>query len=403
MIKTKQHSASNSVLNQKDRKGAVELIKAKLPDDHLPYTDKYFSRTKEILVKDNFNPWVRYQVFSRGKPIQVKGVDEAIAIIDKYTRLKEHGGQIWAIPENSLINISDPKEPIMILEGPMQDLVELETMYLGAISGGCSPLIDFGRLNESAKAIIAAAKGKPLMYFGARHFHYTLDALISKICHDAGFSDCSTDVGAKNWGTAGKGTIPHAAVLAYNSTLTVAQKFDQYIDRDVPRVVLIDTFNKEIDDSLSVANSLGVRLAGVRIDTCGESIAQGANDIDLKELEGFPTKYQNGKGVSIAAVWALRHALDNAGKRDVKILVSSGFNAEKIAAFMGADKRYQEKYGNALFDSIGSGSLGAEIRIATSDIVSVLDEHTGLWMPRSKIGRGYTESKRLVPYYQENR
>ncbi len=152
-----------------------------------------------------------------------------------------------------------------------------------------------------------------------------------------------------------------------------------------------------------VASALGDKLSGVRIDTCGESVSQYANNVDLRELEGLPLKYQNCKGVSIAAVWALRRALDNAGRRELKIMVSSGFDAEKITAFVEADQRFQQKYGNTLFNSIGSGSLGADIRIATSDIVSVIDDKIGLWMPRSKIGRGYTESERLVPYYQENR
>ena len=55
-----------------------------LPTDHKPFADKYFLRANEILKAENLNPWVRAQVFIRKGPGKVYGVDEALAILEKY-------------------------------------------------------------------------------------------------------------------------------------------------------------------------------------------------------------------------------------------------------------------------------------------------------------------------------
>ncbi|RLE42385.1 nicotinate phosphoribosyltransferase [Candidatus Woesearchaeota archaeon] len=385
----------------------IRIIQEELPESHRAYTDKYFIRSREILAKDGYNPWIRYQVFIRGGPMQLRGVNEAVAIVDKYSKLDDSGGQIYFLPEGSIINQVSSKEPVMILEGPIQELIELETMYLGALSAGTSGSPDLLSIKDEASRIVQAARTKPVLYFGARHFHYTLDEIIADICRKAGFAGTSTDIGAMAWDGEGSGTIPHALVLAYNSTLEAAIKFNTYMPEYVPRIALIDTFNREIEDALRVASVLKGALAGVRIDTCGENEPQGQNE--YKELH-IPkltveeeNKYLYGHGVTIAGVWALRRALDEAGFEDVELFVSSGFNASKIEAFVKADKFYKRCYGNQLFSAIGTGSVAPGCVFATSDIVAIYDETRGVWKPRAKVGRGYTPNPKLIPFYNPRR
>ena len=291
----------------------------------------------------------------------------------------------------------------MKIEGHVQDLIDLETGYLEILSGRLTGDIDLQEVRQKAKAVVQVAKEKPVYYFGARHFAPELDEKIAKICYEEGFAGCSTDIGAKAWDAKGIGTIPHALILGYsayinqngtkgNPTIESAKAFDKNMDQNIPRIVLIDTFNREVEDTIAIAKELP-NLTGVRIDTCGENYAQGSKEIELPKLN-VDSKYLRGKGVTIASVWALRKALDNSGFGNLEITVSSGFNAEKTTAFMKADRVYQELYDKPLFDSIGTGSL-AKPTMTTSDIVGYFNQNKKEWVSLSKTGRDEVFTKRL--------
>lgn len=373
--------------------------------DHEPYTDKYFLRSKHILKEAGINPIVRYQVFARKDLEHITGINEAINFI----RSTGREIKIFAQREGDKYTAG---EPIMKLEGRVQDLVDLETIYLGIKAGNITGKIDMNDVKSKANDIVKAAQGKTVLYFGARHFHYSLDEEISRICKEAGFAGASTDIGAKAFGKEGEGTIPHALIVSYaihmyqnkiegNPTVEAAKAFDKYIDPSVKRIVLIDTFNREITDSIETAKAIP-SLYGVRIDTCGENFAQGTQRDEDSDL-GFTIddglnnnfrEYWHRKGVSIEAVWRLRRGLDEAGFGDKKIVVSSGFNAEKTGVFLEADAHYQQQYNKPLFDIIGTGSIANPV-MTTSDIVAYYDENKLSWLPMHKVGRDERQSDRL--------
>lgn len=366
-------------------------------NNYQEYTDKYFLRSKEILQCDLINPYVRYQVFARENINPLKGIREATEFIKDVAGNK---AKICALKDGEKYFA---KEPIMKIEGYVQDLIDLETGCLEILSGNITGEINLEEAREKARAIVQSAEKKPVYYFGARHFHYALDEKIAKICQEEGFRGASTDIGARAWNSKGLGTTPHALILSYaahldeleinkNPTVEAARGFDAYMNFKIPRIILIDTFNREIDDSIETARALPT-LQGVRIDTCGENYAQGAREIILPKMNVNP-KYLNEKGVSIAGVWALRKALDRENLGDLEITVSSGFNAEKTKAFIEADKIYQKMYDKPLFDAIGTGSVAKPI-MTTSDIVAYFNFKKQKWIPFSKKGRGETESKRL--------
>jgi nicotinate phosphoribosyltransferase len=363
--------------------------------DYQEHTDKYFLRSKLILEKEKINPLVRYQVFVRKDIDYLKGVNKAVEFI------KEHA------PDAKVYSLKDGQycascEPIMKIEGHVQDLIDLETVYLGHISGALTGTLKGSTIHHNAYGIIKAAQDKPVFYFGARHFDPDSDNMISGICHDVGFAGCSTDFGAKHWDSEGIGTVPHALILSVaanlkelcdetNPTAKTAQLFDKHISGRVLRIILIDTYNKEVSDtlaSLKIAN-----VGGVRIDTCGENYAEYIS----REIasDKIPAKYINGRGVCIGAVWALKKALLEKGFGNVKITVSSGFNAEKTTAFMEADKLFQWSYKSPLFDNIGTGSVYPDVVMATSDIVAYYSENDKKWQEHHKVGRGENPTKRL--------
>ncbi len=393
----------------------IEGIKQSLPEKFEPYSDKYFLRTHQILNEEGLNPFVRAQIFIRKGPGKVGGIEEAVAMLDRYTQIRQNGGKVYALEEGADYG---PKETLMVIEARVQDIIALETLYLGALSAETTRVndgvesVDVVRAEEKMRRIVELADGRPVMYFGARHWSYREDAAIAAAAFRAGASSCSTDNGAFAFGQVGQGTIPHALenIYAYtcgkNDAVVEATKaFDRVIDPSVPRIALIDYNNKELDDSVAVAQALGEKLYAVRVDTCGENVAQGALISDrCEEAESWKkagiqlpsvgeprAKYWYGTGVTVTGVYALRKALDQHGFSNVKIVLTSGFgDSKKVEAFLEAEKQLNVR----LFDALGVGGIYEPCRMATMDIVAVGESPETL-TPLSKVGRPYQANSRL--------
>jgi nicotinate phosphoribosyltransferase len=401
------------------KKGADKKLYLCSADINLPteisfYTDKYFSRTLKILQESNLNPTIRAQVFIRKGPGEVSGITEALHLINEKSSFFKNGGKAWALEDGDKY---ESKDTVIVLEGKLQDIVEFETIYLGIISRATTARndsvanVDLASVTQKMKAVVDASEGRPVIYFGARHWHWEEDSAIAEAAFNGGAIGASTDAAASVISKSGVGTIPHVLENAFaykcgkeNAVVESTVAFDKIIDKSVPRIALIDYNNKEIDDSLAVANKLKDKLWGVRVDTCGENVMQSAvasfDPSDTKEWiqSGKPLISQNhphsknwvGTGVTITGVYALRKALDEAGFSDVKLVLTSGFgNAEKVKAFVYAEKLLGVK----LFDQLGVGEL-YHTRSSTMDVVSVKDSD-GEWVPLSKVGRGYRPNSNL--------
>ncbi len=379
-----------------------------LPEDHKPYTDKYFLRTGEILRAEGINPWVRAQVMIRKGPGKVRGIEEAVAIIDKYSDLVKHGGRVYALEEGANYT---PKETVMLIEAPIQDIVELETMYLGVISAETTKAtdnreVDLTQVRKNTREVVDAANGRPVMYMGARHWRYDQDEAITRAANEGGATSASTDIGAATFGKVGAGTTPHVLenIMAWKygrerAVLETILAFNKTVDPSVPRIILCDYRNKEITDTLACAEALEGKLWGPRIDTCGENVGEGGllyreqleNLVGSKlDIPAEDEKYWFGTGVTVAGVYAMRQALDKNGYQNAKIALSSGFaKAAKVKAFATAEKILGVK----LFDLLGVGQV-FESRAAKMDIVAV-GETPETFVPIAKTGRGYNPNQRL--------
>ncbi len=352
--------------------------KFSFPKNHKPYIDKYFLRAKEILKKEELNPNVKCQVFLRSEG-NVYGINEAIACFKKYLP-KKSKVKVKALSEGSEYSST---ETIMTIDGNIQDIIDLETMYLGIISrettlkngGEDINLKDITLRIEQIKELIG---DRSFAYFGARHWGYEKDRDISKAAFDGGASACSTDIGANYIGKEGVGTIPHILEAIYHwkygvsrAVIESTKVFDRIIDPKIPRIALVDYANREIDDATRTAAGLKGALYGIRIDTCGENIMQGLEGIDER-------------GVTINGAQLVRQGLKRASFPDVKIMLSSGFGKiEKVKSFIEAEKRL----GVRLFDSLGGGLF--ESRTATMDVVRIENQIIG------KVGRKEKPNSRL--------
>lgn len=323
------------------------------------YSDKYFVRTKKILEKDNYHPWVLMQVFTR-KPGIICGVDEAIAILklcaDNPKKLK-----IKALYDGDEIS---PQETVMTIEGDYANFAHLETVYLGVLARRSA-------VATAVKRVVDAARPKSVLFFPARFDHYSLQTGDGYAAFISGALGVSTDANAAWWGWKGIGTVPHGLIAAYNGdTVKACLAFDKYIPKDIKRIALVDFENDSVKTSLECARALGRRLWGVRLDT--------ASDIRDKVVS---SRGKSSFGVCPELVWKVRKALDKEGFNYVKIVVSSGFDEAKIKKFVKL---------KVPFDAVGVGSALFQYRMDfTADIVMLNDR------PCAKVGRKFQPNPRL--------
>jgi nicotinate phosphoribosyltransferase len=372
----------------------------KLPKDHRPYTDKYFLRTNEILNAERLNPEISMKVFARGSG-KVAGLNEAIEVLEEFSDLA-NTGEVWVTQDEVYQN----KDPLMIIKGPAQSFAELETMYLGVLSAAITSEAgivepNMGEVKEKFERLVEIYQDMPITYFGARHYHWCLDEQIAKAALEGGAIQTSTDIGSGNIGLKGVGTTPHLLTIILadkygieDSTLKTAQLFDKHMDSEIPRVTLVDTFNRELTDSLAVAGYFGNRRNLFRIDTCGENIGEGGNLYQGKKSKD--PSYQVGTGVTVELARNLRNNLiENGYGPSTDTFLSSSFgNEEKAKTFVKANQEFKAETGYDLFTGVGIGEV-SEARFCTADIYEVDGK------PFSKTGRevseiDYTKLRRVL-------
>ena len=330
------------------------------------YTDAYFNHARATLLEDGRRPRVVMQVFQK-KTSYLGGMDEAIAIL-KLCSDDWEGLTVHALYDGDAIS---PYEPVMTIEGDYTAFAHLETLYLGVLARRTL-------ITTNVVRVLEAANGKPIIFMPARHDHHRIQTGDGYAAHVAGRIvgspvGVTTDEQASWWGGKGVGTVPHALIAAYGgNTVLAATKFVEWAPDDLNVTVLVDFENDSVATALEVARALGPRLWGVRLDTSESMVDRSLWD----ELGDFkPT------GVNERLVRNVRDALDADGFERVKIVVSGGFDVEKIREF--------EARGVPV-DSYGVGSsLIRGSNDFTGDIV-LTDGR-----PSAKAGRHFRSNERL--------
>src|SRR5213594_4538929 len=286
--------------------------------------------------------------------------------------------------------LAKPHEAVMHIEGEYVEFAHLETLYLWALSEGT-------RVATNTRDVVAAANGKPVIMFGARHQGHETQAGSGYAAYVGGAIGVSTDEQGEWWGSTGLGTVPHALIAVYGGDTTVATlKFDEFINRardavghltakgtpegHVNVTALVDFRNDVVNTSLGLAHALGQRLWGVRVDTSETLIDKSV----LAEIQAADGLVRDGgvRGVTPRLVFLLRRALDDAGYGHVRVVASGGFDAAKI-------RRFEELGVPVDVYGVGSALVSGSGFDHTADIVRVNGK------PLAKTGRRYTKSDRL--------
>ncbi|HEV3230111.1 MAG TPA: quinolinate phosphoribosyl transferase [Solirubrobacteraceae bacterium] len=336
------------------------------------YSDVYFNLTKELLESENRHPHVTMQAFQKEHSV-LGGIDEAVAVLKLCSGRLVDGRwkrgfkelEVRALYEGNEI---EPYEPVLEITGDYSLFAHLETVYLGCMARRT-------KVMRNVRAVVRAAAGKPILFFPARHDHWLVQTGDGWAAHVAGAIGVSTDAQASWWGGRGVGTVPHGLIASYGGdTVAAARAFADRFAGEMNVTVLVDFVNDSVTTALEVAEALGDRLWGIRLDT-----AETLVDRSLVERMGTfrPT------GVNPELVRLVREALDAAGHGDVRIVCSGGFDERKIADF---------EAGGAPVDAYGVGSsLLRGHNDFTADVV-LLDGR-----PCAKAGRGYRANAALEP------
>ena len=369
-------------------------------------TDVYFNRTKET-VRRFGDKKVTYALFMRRPVISAPRL--AVEWLNQVAERRQAAFDIdLRYPEGKWVGAG---EPLIYISGQLSELVDLETIYLQKLGPPCvaayhaftmcAELPRTAFLAMDARHCAGSDMAEMMAYAAA-----VGSARAKRKVGAIGFIGNATDETAHYFGNAnGMGTMPHALIGYSGSTLRAAEMFHATFP-DQQLIVLVDYFGREVTDALAVARKFPQLVAdgrlGVRIDTPGGRYVEGLDppasyavlERNAPEaVRGFRSdtelRYLIGTGVSAAAVWHLREALDREGFQKVKIAASSGFDPHKCRMMAAAD---------APIDIIGTGSYLPQIwseTYATADIVEYDGE------PRIKLGREFLlrkpSSSRLPP------
>lgn len=259
-------------------------------------TDVYFDHTRQILEGANIQKDVVMEIRTSRLPSGYEwailaGVEEAAHLLDGLDCSAD-----W-MNEGTLFHAD---EPVMRLKGNYSAFGHYETALLGLLCEASGIATKAARCKNSAG-------NRPCISFGARRRHPALAPMVERAAFIGGCDGVASVAAANLIDVPAAGTIPHALVLLVGDTVEATKLFDQFIDPDVHRVALVDTFGDEKFESLRAAEALGDKLYAVRLDT------PDSRRGDMLEL-----------------LREVRWELDLRGFKSVKIFVSGGLDEYAI-------------------------------------------------------------------------
>jgi nicotinate phosphoribosyltransferase len=202
-------------------------------------------------------------------------------------------GDVWAIREGSLVFAG---EPLLRVTAPIIEGQILETCLLSAINFQTMVASRAARLN-------IAAKGKPVVEFGARRAHGSEAGIFAaRAAWIAGCQGTSNVMAGRLFDIPTYGTQAHSWIMAYEDE---SQAFDRFLDVFPEQAtLLLDTYN--VRAALRKIIARGRKPGGVRLDS-GDLVADSR--------------------------W-VRAQLDRAGWRYVQIFASGDLDEKRISSLL---------------------------------------------------------------------
>ncbi|MDA8231483.1 MAG: nicotinate phosphoribosyltransferase [Magnetospirillum sp.] len=242
-------------------------------------------------------------------------------------------GDVHAVPEGTPVF---PNEPILEVVAPLPQAQLVETFVMNQIHLQTV-------LASKALRVVSAAKGRPVIDFGARRMQ-GIDAAMKGVraLYIGGVAATSNVAAGRRYGIPVSGTMAHSYIQAHGEEATA---FRAFADLYPETVLLVDTYDtiKGVRNVVDLARTLGdrFRVRAVRLDS---------GDLSLLAREA-------------------RRILDEAGLRRVGIFASGGLDEDSIDALVSS---------GAPIDAFGVGtSMGVSDDVPALDIAYKLCEYAG--------------------------
>lgn len=302
------------------------------------------------------------QFFARENAV-LCGVDAALSLLSTFA-VNPESLTVEALFDGDVIK---PFEPVLKITGPYVNFGFLESLIDGILTRQTN-------IATNSKEVLDAANGKDVFSMADRQDDFLTQAGDGYASFIGGITKFSTDAQGSYIEIKGMGTMPHALIAMTGGDVLTASRLFLETFPETPLTALVDYHNDSVTDSLRVARAFGQKLNAVRLDT-SRALADSA-------FSDGCCNFEEVRGVSKALVFKVREALDQEGFNYVKIVVSSGFNPDKIRDF--------EKH-NVPVDMYGVGTylLNNKTIGFTGDIVKVNGK------PQAKVGREEYFSSRL--------
>ena len=255
-------------------------------------TDIYFVRTEETLKKEHINPMVSMEVTASALPdtwAVFCGLSDVVSLLEGLPVTVD------AMPEGTLFY---KNEPVVRISGKYRDFCRYETAILGFLCHASG-------VASAAAHITLAAQNRPIFSFGSRRQHPAIAAMIERAAWIGGVDGVSNTCAPK--GMPVVGTMPHAFVMCYEKAEDAWRSFDKHAPKDVPRIMLCDTYCDEKSESLRAAEC---GATAVRLDTP-----------------------RSRRGNMRSIIEEVRWELDAHGYSAVKIFLSGGVTREDVVAY----------------------------------------------------------------------
>ncbi len=290
-------------------------------------TDIYLERISGILASSGVDPLIRAEVRAGQLP---EGWDWAILagveeVADLFQGLDV---EVSSIQEGTSFHRN---EPVLAIDGHFSKFAVYETALLGLLCQAS------GIATKSAR-IRKLAQGRPVFSFGARRMHPAISPMIDRAAFIGGCEGVAMATSAALLEEEPVGTMSHSLVMCFGDERAAFRAFDEHMDREVPRIALVDTLSDEKFGALAAAEVFAEKLEAVRLDT------PGSRRGDFKEI-----------------CKEVRWELDLRGYGHVRIMATGGIDEAEIISL------------NPVVDSYGVGTAisNAPVIDFSLDIVSV--------------------------------
>jgi nicotinate phosphoribosyltransferase len=204
-------------------------------------------------------------------------------------------GDLWAVPEGTVVFAG---EPLLRVAGPLMQAQVVETYLLTTLT--LQTLVA-----SKAARVAGAAGGRPVFDFGSRRAHGPQAGLLAaRAAYLGGCVGTSNTEAGRLLGVPALGTQAHSWVMAFGDEAEAFRKFAEVFP--ISSTLLIDTY----DTVQGARNALasGAAMQAVRLDS---------GDLGALSQE-------------------VRRVLDEAGRRDVRIVASGDLNEYKVRDLLAA-------------------------------------------------------------------